>query len=47
MTMTNQPKSTVSAPPAQNPAKKSQALKIKLGDAKSWIPGYPCTAFVM
>ena len=43
--MTNQPKSTATFA-AQKPVQKSQTLKIKLGDAKVWIPGSPCTSII-
>ena len=43
--MTNQPKSTA-ASATQKPVQKAQTLKIKLGEAKSWIPGTPCTSVI-
>jgi hypothetical protein len=45
--MTNQPKTTESVPAAQNAGKKTEPLKIKMGEPRIWNPSKPCTAFVL
>jgi len=45
--MTNHTKTTAPATPSQDPAKKPQTLKIKLGKPTTWSSAAPCAAFIL